>query len=332
MRWLWIQRTDPSRPWSQLPFQQEHMVTDLFHTSITVQVGNGHRSFFWTDRWIRGRSVAEIAPALLTAVRLHARRKRTVAQGLINNAWVSVITGALTVQVIIDYLLIWDLVTQCALHPTSEDRFIWKWTADGQFTVASAYRAFFIGQHAIPRATILQKTRAPGRVKFFLWLVLHDRCWTACRRKRHGLQEGDRCIFCDQHSETISHLLTQCYFAREVWFKLLRRWGQQRLTPRHNNPQEFADWWYTSRKRLHKESRKTFDSMVAATSWTIWKERNSRVFRSTQETADHLVVQVVDEARLWANTGYSHLQQLFRATVATTVTENGALGRANFEL
>jgi len=57
----------------------------------------------------------------------------------------------------------------------AEDRFIWKWTADHCFTTASAYRAFFVGQHPIPGAKMLRKTRAPGRCKFFIWLALHDR-------------------------------------------------------------------------------------------------------------------------------------------------------------
>ena len=101
-------------------------------------------------------------------------------------AWVRDITGALTVQVIIEYLQIWNLVENQAIIDLAEDRFIWKWTADHCFTTASAYRAFFIGQHPIPGAKLLRKTKAPGRCKFFVWLVLHDRCWTNARRKRHN--------------------------------------------------------------------------------------------------------------------------------------------------
>jgi hypothetical protein len=77
-----------------------------FSASVTVEIGNGGRSFFWTDKWIDGRSIADLAPALLNAVRPHARKIRTVAQGLQNNGWARDITGALIVQVIIDYLLI----------------------------------------------------------------------------------------------------------------------------------------------------------------------------------------------------------------------------------
>ena len=82
----------------------------MFHASTSVQVRNGLRTLFWTDWWIQGRSIAETAPALWNAVRPAARNHRTVAQGLLNRAWVRDITGALTVQVLIEYLQVWNLV------------------------------------------------------------------------------------------------------------------------------------------------------------------------------------------------------------------------------
>lgn len=36
----------------------------------------------------------------------------------------------------------------------------------------------------------------PPKVRYFYWLVLHDRCWTAARRKRRGLQDSDDCALC----------------------------------------------------------------------------------------------------------------------------------------
>jgi hypothetical protein len=169
------------------------------------------------------------------------------------------------------------------LNAGTEDRFRWKWTADGQFSTASAYRAFFIGQHAVPGAKVLTKARAPGRCKFFIWLALHDRCWTGARRKRHNLQDKDNGTFCDQHSETISHLLSTCVLAKEVWFTVLRRCSLQRLTPT-GTLQDFFDWWLSSRKQIRKEGRKAFDSLLILVAWSIWKERNQHVFQKVKLT------------------------------------------------
>jgi hypothetical protein len=289
-------------------------VEALVAVSIIVEVGDGLHSFFRTDKWIDGRSIADIAPALLNAVRPQVRRKKTMAQGLENNAWARDITGALTVQVIIDYLLIWDVIRQRnfihALNSGTEDKFRWKWTTDGQFSTASAYRALFIGQHAVPGAKVLTKTRTPGLCKFFIWLAMHDRCWTGARRKRHNLQNDDNCTFCDQHSETISHLLSTCVLAKEIWFAVLWRCNLQRLTPT-GTLQDFFDWWLSSRKQIRKELRKAFDSLVILVAWSIWKERNRRIFQKEKVTTNELVDLIIDDGRMWCYAGLKHLLQLF---------------------
>jgi hypothetical protein len=61
------------------------------------------------------------------------------------------------------------------------DRFIWKWTALGEFSSASAYQALLFGRSSLLGASHLWKTQAPGRVRFFGWLVLHGLCWTSDR-------------------------------------------------------------------------------------------------------------------------------------------------------
>lgn len=195
---MWLERTDVHRPWSRLPVQHEQIVVAMFQSSISVQIGDGANSLFWKDRWLQGRSIQEWAPCLFNAVRPRIRAVRTVAQGCNQRSWVLDITGALTVQVILDYLLIWDLVDATTILPGVPDKILWKWTADSMFTTASAYRAFFIGQSAVEGAKVLWKTRAPGNCKFLGWLAIHDRCWTAERRKRHNLQQEDTCVLCNQ--------------------------------------------------------------------------------------------------------------------------------------
>jgi len=135
------------------------------------------------------------------------------------------------------------------------------WTPDKVFTTASAYRSFFMGQHPIKGAKILHKTRALGNCKFFMWLVLHDRCWTADRRKRHGLQNDDTCVLCSQLPETIDHLLVGCPFSREIWFRVLQQLGWEMVTPSVHTT-NLSDWWPVARKGIPKDGRNCFDSMV----------------------------------------------------------------------
>ena len=170
----------------------------------------------------------------------------TVAEALQGNQWIQDISGALTVQVLLEYLQTWDRVHNTTLLENQEDRICWKWTPDRNFSTASAYLAFFNGQHPIEGANVLRKTRAPGQCKCFIWLVIHDRCWTAARRKRHGLQDDDTCVLCAQSSETIDHLLTTCPFSREIWFNILRKLGWERMTP-DMHTLNFPSWWLDAR-------------------------------------------------------------------------------------
>ena len=218
MRWLWLRRTDGSRPWHSLPDERDSVVDAMFHASTYIELGDGRKALFWEDRWLQGKSIAEIAPCLYASVGSQVKKVRTVDQALIGDSWTRDISGALTVQVILDYLLIWDMTRGVQLSDDRANRLCWKWTADKTFSTASAYQAFFIGQHPVEGARLLRKARAPPKCKFFIWLVLHDRCWTAARRRRHGLQDDDSCALCEQSQETIDHLLINCPFSRELWF------------------------------------------------------------------------------------------------------------------
>jgi hypothetical protein len=121
-----------------------------------------------------------------------------VREAITNRSWVRDIRGARTAHVLCDYVLVWEKVQGVTFDDLSSDRFIWRWTADGTYSASSAYRAFFVGMATLRGAKELWKVRAPPKCKFFFWLLLHDRLWTAARRKRHGLQDDDVCIFCDQ--------------------------------------------------------------------------------------------------------------------------------------
>uniref|UniRef100_A0A453J5F7 Reverse transcriptase zinc-binding domain-containing protein n=1 Tax=Aegilops tauschii subsp. strangulata TaxID=200361 RepID=A0A453J5F7_AEGTS len=63
----------------------------------------------------------------------------------------------------------------------------WYWTTSGAYSASSCYKALFFGACEDPHWKLTWRPWAPLRVKFFLWLALQDRCWTADRLARHGL-------------------------------------------------------------------------------------------------------------------------------------------------
>jgi hypothetical protein len=78
---------------------------------------------------------------------------------------------------------------------------------------------------------------------------------------RHGLQDDDSCSLCSQSPETIDHLLISCPFSRELWFKLLHKFGWNTAAP-GVQAHTLVDWWEAARKNIQKDKRKGFDSIV----------------------------------------------------------------------
>lgn len=209
LRWEWLRRTDPTRSWHALPSRSERAVRAFFQVAVHIEVGSGSSTLFWTDRWINGQSIGHIAPALLAAVPKRLRR-RAMSSALHGRAWARDIKGPRTVQVILGYVQVDALIRDVHLQPGVEDRFVWRFSTDGVYSASSAYRAMFYGSVKLRGATQLWKAPAPSKVKIFFWLAIHERCWTASRRKKRGLQDCDLCALCHQAPATMNHLLSAC--------------------------------------------------------------------------------------------------------------------------
>jgi len=136
-----------------------------------------------------------------------------------------------TVDVMIEYFQIWDMVDGFILHPETPDQFRWKFSQDGSYTSKSAYAAFFEGSIKFGSWRRIWKTWAPPRCKFFIWPVFHNRVWTADRLARRNLPHPEACPLCDQEDESINHFLVGCLFARQVWAMVLQQLGLLQLAP-----------------------------------------------------------------------------------------------------
>jgi hypothetical protein len=109
-RWLWLQKTEPNHPWSTLPIQVPKNVQALFSVAMQTKLGDGKSTLFWSDRWLHGQKIMDIAPRLVAAVPRKRINKRTVYEALMIRQWISDIQGALTVEIIAEFLHLWDVL------------------------------------------------------------------------------------------------------------------------------------------------------------------------------------------------------------------------------
>lgn len=141
-----------------------------------------------------------------------------------------------------------------------------------------------------------------AKVKFFFWLALHERLWTAQRRLRHGLQPNDVCAPCDQGSETTDHLLASCVFTRACV-------GLAQLCPNGNS--YLVEWWQQARDLLPEPFRCGFNSLVLLVSWVVWKECNRRTFDNISRTLPDVLGLIREEDDSWIAAGFRSLVTLF---------------------
>ena len=65
VRWLWLEKTEPNKPWAAFPMSINKNAQALFSMALTTTVGSGSQTKFWTDRWLNGKSIELLAPIFL---------------------------------------------------------------------------------------------------------------------------------------------------------------------------------------------------------------------------------------------------------------------------
>jgi hypothetical protein len=127
---MWLQKTDPNRPWHGLSIPIEQQVKDLFAASLISHVGNGTNTLFWTDKWFNGCSIRELAPEVVSKVDKRALTTMSVAKALVNRQCIANIKTPpppLSLIGIQQYLLLWDALGEVHLSQ-DVDHHVWMET------------------------------------------------------------------------------------------------------------------------------------------------------------------------------------------------------------
>jgi hypothetical protein len=138
LRWLWLQWTEPNKPWHNTELPVDDVDKDLFAAAMRVQVHNGKTAKFWTDSWLNGAAPAAMFPMLYQ----HSKKKnRTVAEALGDDHWIGDLMHNLTTPTMIEYSLLWELVNTAHFDQLDqgEDTIIWIRSKDDKYSAKSAY-------------------------------------------------------------------------------------------------------------------------------------------------------------------------------------------------
>jgi hypothetical protein len=70
---------------------------------------------FWKDRWLNGKKIKDIAPAVYAMIPKRIINTRKVKEAMLNLRWVTNFQGALAVPVLVKYFDLYQVVRYSAL-------------------------------------------------------------------------------------------------------------------------------------------------------------------------------------------------------------------------
>ncbi|XP_020258446.1 uncharacterized protein LOC109834839 [Asparagus officinalis] len=134
--------------------------------------------------------------------------------------------------------------------------------------------------------TVWESSNYP-RHSFISWLAIQNRLLTQDRLIRRGIININCCRFCSG-SESRDHLFFECCYSSDVWVKVMNwlqfRWRSCKWDQVLN--------WFCSKLRGRGFKQKLKKLALTSTIYSIWNERNTRVFRHELKSADQLFKEI----------------------------------------
>ncbi|KAJ4786820.1 RNA-directed DNA polymerase (reverse transcriptase)-related family protein [Rhynchospora pubera] len=243
-----------------------------FQLSVQTKVNSGRNSLLWFDSW--GGSPMHFFNYSPTPP---AKQYATVRQAF------DIVPAPMTLQqsLMKSQLLSLNLVE-------NNDTFHWRWRADGRYTSASVYKTLIYAGKVKFKYNRLWKLKLPPSGKLFLLLLAHGRLLTQDQLQKRNMQVQPMCHLCQGVLlETAEHLFFQCPFSSQIW------WGLGFRTSLHSDFLSILSL-ICSEHTSHQTA-----TLYATCFWTLWLERNKRIFRDGRRTNQAIQEWIIQQASLF---------------------------------
>lgn len=116
----------------------------------------------------------------------------------------------------------------------------------------------------------------PPRIEIFTWFAMMGKINSKAKLLSLNIIRPSEalCIFCNATIECADHLLLLCEFSAGIWNWWLNLWGLRWALP-GSLKDAFDQWAISGRNSFLKKVWRAIFSIII---WSIWKERNSRIF------------------------------------------------------
>jgi hypothetical protein len=141
------------------------------------------------------------------------------------------------------FVTLWTLIRHINFTD-QEDGIEWRFKANGQYSTKLAYTIQFAGSFGEHEWNKMWRAKLENKCKFFSWLLLQNKLWTADRLIKHGAIANPIYQLCHAYPESVIHMMAQCLYSRLVWTTLSSWLGTDLQPPSTRNYRRFKSWWH----------------------------------------------------------------------------------------
>lgn len=243
---------------------------------IQIQIGDGRQTSLFYDKWLDEGAIAQM---------LNNEEEVTVwGQDLKVNQWVNGNQWQIPDSFRRRYPAIVQKMERIEITQNA-DKAIWIPAKSGRFSVSSCYEALRYKKPRVPWNNFVWCNKIFPRHSFFLWMLAHGRIKTKAWLQQRRIVVDQVCALCSRGNEDIQHLFFNCQYSKAVWTEVLQTFDQN-----HRPLIWESEWRWIVKKTKGRARRKLkMKEAFATTVYSLWKERNCRVFRNSRTQTSVIV-------------------------------------------
>jgi len=183
------------------------------------------------------------------------------------------------------------------------DKLVWNLSTRGYFEVRSYFEVLSRKEGSSFPWKNIWCAKAPTRVAFFVWSAALGKILTHDNLRKRNIVVIEWCCMCKKKGESIDHLLLHCDTARELWSFMFSLFGVEWVMPQ--TVLELLTTWGAFFG--HGLAKKVWRLVPHCVLWSVWWERNARLFEDVETVMVVLRKRVLNTLYLWIAPHICHL-------------------------
>ncbi|XP_022024172.1 uncharacterized protein LOC110924477 [Helianthus annuus] len=250
-------------------------------------MGDGQSAFLWFDKWSIECPLANMVTPRQMA-RFGFSVKSKVAEAIQNGVWVWPDEWRTRYPVLFQLLPL--------TLSNEQDRVTWR-NSEGKlvpFASKEVWESIRIRKDPVAWSRIVWSSFNIPKHVFMCWLIFKRKLWTQDRilKWNHMVTSSMNqmcCLLCYVGLETHDHLFFQCSYSRSVWWNVRLKVGMDSV----QETWEDISSWLVPRAKSRDIYSVAGKLVVAAASYAIWCERNTRFFSNCKTREDLSMISIL---------------------------------------